>query len=545
MTDKKVLVIGLDAACLERIEPHIEDGALPNLADLMADGVSEPMETTTPPWTPSAWPSVVTGSRPWTHGVYDFYHYGDGEPDYVTAREVRVPFLWEILSAAGYSSIVVNVPVTHPVHTFHGSLVPGYIAPEGADCLVAGQPVSMATLGDSYRIYPSHDGSDSGRLREYVRLIASRVDVAERLANDHPWSFMMVQFQSTDAVFHSMGDHPDGIRRVYRAVDEAVGRLRDLAGGSAHVFVVSDHGMHRYDRIFHCNTWLRNRDLLETTSGTSRRAWNEHTRTDLTDESVKYTTAERVLRGTIRGMQRLGVTPRSIEHLLSRVGLDDLVLRFLPESVLVDAVESSDHVDWERSKAYCRSSSSLGIRCNVESRDAGGVVPAEEFEELRERLVDRLNSLTTPDGEPVFERVYDRHRVHGSDVANERSAPDIVLRPTGMSYEVSDVLRERTFTPTREFNHSYRGLFVAAGENIDPTADCDPQVVDVTPTVLALFGLSAPATADGGVLDETLVDLPAPRENPAIGEREFYDSSGEQDVDDGVEEQLRRMGYIQ
>lgn len=542
MTDQRVLVVGLDAACFEQVDPLIEAGALPNLAELLSAGVGAPMETTTPPWTPSAWPSVVTGSRPWTHGVYDFHHYGDDEPRHVTAREVRVPFLWEVLSAAGYRSIVVNVPVTHPVHAFDGSLVPGYIAPEGADCLVAGERVPVADLDDDYRIYP-RQRSGEDRVGEYRRLVASRAEMAERLAGEHPWSFLMVQFQSTDAVFHSLGDDPDAIRRVYERVDEAVGRLCDLAGEDAHVLVVSDHGMHRYERVFHCNAWLRDRGLLEASEDTSRWTWNERTRAELTGEDAARGPLEAALGGAVAALSRVGVTPRRVERLLARVGLDDAVARLLPESVLVDAVESSDHVDWERSRAYCRSSASLGVRCNVAGRDPGGVVPREEFDALRERLVAELEALTDPDGEPVFERVYDRHRVHGSDVANERSAPDVVVRPAGMTCEVTDVLRERTFAPTREYNHSYRGLFVAAGPSVDPDTDLDPHAVDVAPTVLALFGLAPPQTADGSALDG-FENIHGDRSTPEVGEREFL-GTGTGGVSDAVEEQLREMGYVE
>lgn len=539
MTDERVLVVGIDAACFEQVDPLIEAGALPNLAELLSTGVGAPMETTTPPWTPSAWPSVVTGARPWTHGVYDFHHYGEDEPSHVTAREVKVPFLWEVLSTAGHRSIVVNVPVTHPVHVFDGSLVPGYIAPEGTDCLLDGGRVPMATLDEEYRIYPR---SGEERVPEYRRLVASRAEMAARLADEHPWSFMMVQFQSTDAVFHSKGDDAEAIRHVYEAVDGAIGRLRDLAGEDAHVFVVSDHGMHRYERVFHCNTWLRDRGLLETAEDTTRWTWNERTRAELTGETAERGTLEVVLAGSIDVLSQIGVTPRRVERLLARVGLDDTVARLLPESVLMDAVESSDHVDWERSRAYCRSCSSLGIRCNVANRDPGGVVPREEFDALRERLVAELRTVTDPDGDPVFERVYDRHRVHGSDVANEQSAPDVVVRPADMVCEVSDVLRERTFARTSEYNHSSRGLFAAAGSRI-VEADIDPHVVDVVPTILALFGLAPPASTDGHVLD-VVEPLPGASSTPDVGDREFLgrETSG---VSDTVEAQLREMGYVE
>jgi predicted AlkP superfamily phosphohydrolase/phosphomutase len=249
-----------------------------------------------------------------------------------------------------------------------------------------------------------------------------------------------------------------------------------------------------------------------------------------------------VLARSLDVASRVGVTPRRVERLLARAGLDDAVARLLPESVLLDAVESSDHVAWERSRAYCRSCSSLGVRCNVAGRDPGGVVPREEFAALRERLVAALRDVTDPNGTPVFEQVYDRHRAHGSDVANERSAPDVVVRPREMTCEVSDVVRQRTFAPTDEYNHSYHGLFAAAGPRVVET-DVDPHVVDVAPTVLAVFGLAPPPSADGSALD--VVDpVAADRRTPDVDDREFFEEASD-GIDDTVEEQLREMGYIE
>lgn len=545
MSDTSVLVIGLDAACFEQLDPLLSDGDLPHLESILESGVSAPLETTTPPWTPSAWPSVVTGSRPWTHGVYDFYDYGEAEPHQVSAREVQVPFVWEILSACDVGSIVVNVPVTHPPHDFEGSLVPGYIAPETTDCLVDGRRVPIDSLDDSYRIYPHADSSDRSKLGEYRELVASRATVAETLAERHPWSFMMVQFQSTDAVFHSMGDDESAIRGVFRAVDSAIGQLLDTVDESTHVFVVSDHGMHRYERVFHCNSWLRDREYLETTADSSRYSWNERARSELVEGDDPDGLVSTATGALVRGARRVGITPSRLERALTRIGLDEYVVGVLPESVLIDVVDAGEHVDWAESRAFCRSSASLGIRCNVVGRDPDGVVPPDEFDDLRSRIVGELRTLTDPTGQQVFDRVYDRHQIHGGDVANERSAPDIVLRPADMTWEITDVVRERTYATTTEYNHSDEGMFAASGECIDGTATIRPSVVDVVPTILALFGIEPLETMDGRVPDGLLRRTPPGREPPAIGEREFIGEQRSEGVSETVEDQLREMGYIQ
>lgn len=548
MTTQRMLLVGLDAACFAQLDPLLEAGSLPNLQRLIDTGVRADLETTTPPWTPSAWPSVTTGSTPWTHGVYDFHHHDEDDARLVTARDVSVPFVWEVLSARELSSIVINVPVTHPAHEFDGSLVPGCLAPEGTTCLVDGEPRPMAAIDEDYRIYDRGFESQADRLADYERLIGSRVAAAERLAGIHDWSFMMVQFQHTDAVFHTDGDDRRAVSRVYERVDEAVGSLLDLAGEECLTLVVSDHGMHRYDNVFYCNTWLRNHGHIETAADAERHAWNERTfRAAVTEpesESDGEWSIGRVLSGVIDGLGRVGLTAQRAERALSVVGLDERVSRLLPEEVLFDIVDAAEYVDRSRSAAYCRSPSSLGIRCNVAGRDPEGIVPADEFESFRTELVEELRALRGPAGEPVFESVYDRHAAHGSVVANERSAPDIVLRPAGMSWKVSDIVRERTFGETEEFNHMYQGLLIASGPDVDSLAVSAPSVVDVAPTVLQAFGIEPPETMDGtplfdphtGGTDDTA---------PDVDPRRFLDDETPEGDADAVTDHLRAMGYVE
>jgi predicted AlkP superfamily phosphohydrolase/phosphomutase len=552
MSDRRrVLVIGLDAACLTQLRPLIDAGDVPTLARLVEEGVTTDLESTTPPWTPTAWPSAMTGQSPWSHGVYGFHHYtSDGDARFVSARELHAPFVWEYLSALDRASIAVNMPVTHPIHEMAGSLVPGYLAEEDDGCLIDGERAPLSTLADDYRIYPRETDSREARLREYERLVDLRVEAARHLAEIHDWSLLVCQFQSTDAVFHALGDD-EAVARVYRRVDDAVEALLDVAGDRADVLVVSDHGMHRYEGSFHCNAWLHDRNHVVTSTDAERRTWNERTAAEMVNDDGDGDGADRGpvaggVRAVIETAARVGVTPQRVERGLTRLGLDRAVSRLVPDSLLVDAVELGEHVDWERSAAYCRSSAALGVRCNVAGRDPGGVIPADEFDAFRTNLIEALREVDTPDGDPLFESVVDRHAVHGSDLPNDHSAPDILVRPAGMRWEVSDVVRERTFDPTPEYNHADEGLLIARGPHVDATVDPkSPSLVDVAPTVLRLLGVEPPLSLDGAAIPPATTAT-EPQASPAVNGRRYLNGEGH---DDGVSErvtgQLREMGYIE
>ncbi|QSG05101.1 alkaline phosphatase family protein [Halapricum desulfuricans] len=540
MTDNTVLCIGLDAACFEQITPLVEQGDMPNLERLLDQGVSGPLVTTTPPWTPSAWPSITTGTTPWTHGIYDFYDHTGEQPQLVSARDLHVPYLWDYLDAAGETPIVVNVPVTHPIYRMSGSVVPGYLAPEGSDVLIDGEPSPQSTLAEDYRIYARKTDTREETIAENERLVESRVTVAETLADRHDWSFMMVQFQRTDAIFHTMGHDSDAVRRVYRAVDRAIGRLLALVDDDATVIVVSDHGIHEYERTFRCNTWLRDRGQLQTAAESERHSWGETTKPTADGTDGAPSTVDRLLGASLTALRRVGLTPQRADKALSVVGLAEPIRRLLPDELILNA---ADHVDWSASEAYCRSVSSLGIRCNVDGRDPDGVIPAEQFEEVREELISALRAVRAPDGEPVFETVYDRHDRHGSDVPNERSAPDIVFRPNRMAWKVTDVVREPVFEETDEFSHTYEGLFVATGPSIDPADDVELDATAVAPLVLQSFGYR-PAPVMDGTVPPKIRNATALTQVPEPGEHSYL--SGAVGDDAGtVTDRLEQLGYLE
>jgi predicted AlkP superfamily phosphohydrolase/phosphomutase len=70
--NRKVLIIGLDGATWTNLRPWIEQGKLPHLGQLVAEGAAGPLTTTIPPVSPSAWVSFATGCNPGQHGVFDF-----------------------------------------------------------------------------------------------------------------------------------------------------------------------------------------------------------------------------------------------------------------------------------------------------------------------------------------------------------------------------------------------------------------------------------------------------------------------------------------
>lgn len=81
-TDKKekgqpstrVIVLGFDGMDSRLTRQMLDEGQLPNFAKLMKQGGFSPLGTSTPPQSPVAWSSLITGTDPGKHGIFDFIH---------------------------------------------------------------------------------------------------------------------------------------------------------------------------------------------------------------------------------------------------------------------------------------------------------------------------------------------------------------------------------------------------------------------------------------------------------------------------------------
>jgi hypothetical protein len=68
----RLVVVGLDGATWDLLEPWIQAGDLPNLKAFRDGAAWGTMTSVVPYLSPSAWTSAVTGVNPGRHGIFDF-----------------------------------------------------------------------------------------------------------------------------------------------------------------------------------------------------------------------------------------------------------------------------------------------------------------------------------------------------------------------------------------------------------------------------------------------------------------------------------------
>lgn len=536
----RTLLVGIDAASPAILDRLGGAGSIPTIERVIDDGVVGSLQSQLPPWTASAWPSLYTGANPGKHGVFDFLSFDGYDWDVVNRTLVREHAIWELLDRHGLRSVVVNVPVTHPPRPFDGALIPGYVAPESPTGHPEGVLEDVRSETGDYLVYnpaPRHAPPDE-RVEGFVSLTRMRGRAFRYLVDRFDPDFGFVQFQQTDTVFHEFPEADWAVRSVYEAVDRELGDIIDQCQPDT-VVIASDHGIAEYGGYeIRVNEALDAEGFVETTTGgEGMPSWSAIARNKLQREEAAQSPplVPRLLSGGVSLAASVGLTSQRIEWVLDRLGLASVAAAVVPTEVIRAGTEQ---VDFEASTAYMRSRVEMGVRINLAGREPAGVVDPEEYEDVREALIESLRSVRTPDGDPAFESVRRREAVF--DGPYVESVADVVVVPAGYEHRLSTSMLGQTFERLDGvWEHVPEGIVAAAGIGVDDRASLDgAHLFDIAPTVLATFGVPASDRMDGRCLP-----IVEPAGTTAYPPFEPDPTAATDDVT--VERRLADLGYIE
>jgi predicted AlkP superfamily phosphohydrolase/phosphomutase len=121
---RRLLVVGIDGARWETIDPLIATGRMPNLGALVARGTRGVLRSSIDSWSPVVWTTIFTGWPPAAHGITDW------EVAISTNRRRRP--IWSILDSLGWTTFVENVPGSYPAEPVSGGMLAGFPMPQGS-----------------------------------------------------------------------------------------------------------------------------------------------------------------------------------------------------------------------------------------------------------------------------------------------------------------------------------------------------------------------------------------------------------------------------
>jgi predicted AlkP superfamily phosphohydrolase/phosphomutase len=171
-------------------------------------------------------------------------------------------------------------------------------------------------------------------------------------------------------------------------------------------------------------------------------------------------------------------------------------------------------IDWPHTKAWGEGGYYGRISLNVEGREPHGAVPREEYDPLRRKLREELESLGDADGRPIGTRVVFSNESYRQtkNIAPDLSVffGDLYWRSSGMVGGGSIHCKENDTGPDGA-NHNWDGIFLMAeGKDLgraDGAASAPlpgMRIYDVAPTILEAFRISSTAQMQGRTIRREL-----------------------------------------
>lgn len=530
------LLIGLDGATFSVLDPLMENGTMPFLKELVDGGARALLRSTPNPLTPPAWTSLMTGRSPGSHGIFDFIWAQQRETDHYftlhSFRDIRCETIWSLVSRQGGTASTLNFPLMSPPPPISGLVVPGLVSWKHLR-----RNVHPQSLYGELKALPGFDAKTLAwdfdlekkaakgvPKEEYERWIRYHIDrerqwfeVGRHVMREHPTDLTAILFDGVDKLQH-MGyrfldplcfpQEPsewelrmrDLCTEYFREVDGFLRDLTALAGPEARVFLASDHGFGPSSEVLRINTWLQSEGYL---------TWRS---LDGLDERER----------------------QSAQRLID----NHFVL-----------------LDWERTTAYARSTTSNGIYIQRAEDGSRSGVPPEQYEAFREGLIGKLREIRDPDsGQPVITEILKKEEAFPGE--NNEQAPDLTLVMRDHSF-VSILKKTPIVCPRPEIEgtHYPDGVFIASGPGVRKHAVLDRlSILDVAPTLLYSLGLPVPCDLEGRLPVEVfaesyLLDHPA-RAGDATTPPDFdtqrdVEPSRDRQEEEEILKRLRALGYVE
>ncbi len=425
----QVLAFAVDAAEPTLIRKMIEQGEMPALKSLLSEGRWTSVKSPADIGSGSVWPSFFTGEGPEVHGAYGEWCW---EPEQMGIRRITgqqlTPF-WKTLAENGTAVGILDIPFMPLVGLSKGFEVSEWGPHDLVEGRVQAAPEGVANIVSNQLAHPlSYDRLDAGGPDDYEslqRLISASLDgirmrgsLAKSLLTETRPHLSLIAFTEIHHAAHFLWhtvdpEHPvygkevfgnlrtikPTLKDIYREVDRQMGALIETFGKGATIMVFSLHGMQP------CHGVPALLAPLLCEKGFARLAnWKSQSWTE-------------------RAIALMAAAKRCSPNALKK-----LYYKTMPTSTTQRLARPTmmPAYDWNHTRAFSLPSDQHGwIRINLRGREAGGMVPEEEYEGLCRELEQLIRSLTTEDGKPLAREVI-RTAERGEEALGLK-LPDLVI----------------------------------------------------------------------------------------------------------------------
>lgn len=462
----KTIVLGLDGANWELLNPWIDDGTLTNIADLVDDGVRTDMESCLPPVTCPNWRCYSTGKNPGKLGVFWWEKIDTDSQTLSTpnSRSFKSANFWDYLNDQGRSAGIMNIPMTYPPFDVDDFLIAGGPGSQEEDYAY---PRDLQDELDErgYRLHPEvpvTTKDDTDEAADLVDLIDHRLRIFRDIIDDRDIDVAHLTIFYINVLQHFFW-RGEPTKEGWKVIDEHIGAIREEYP-DATLMLMSDHGCKNVDTVFNVNSWLEQQGYLRR------------------DRNV----------GDL--FLSLGINQRRILGIVEKLHIRDLVAKLTPErlkdSVPTDAQgfkreQKLEKVDWDQTQAI--------------ASGQGLIYVIDGDRDVAKSLIEELRSAESEiSGKLVAKEALLRDEVYTGPYIDE--APLIVFDQTD-GVLASGAIGDKPVFDTEshwEAENVRTGLFLAVGPDIETGTLPNPvSITDIAPTVLRSVECSVPRDMDG------------------------------------------------
>jgi predicted AlkP superfamily phosphohydrolase/phosphomutase len=486
---KKLYLIGIDSAALWIIEELRSKNMARGFRHFADSGTLCGLESTLPPITAAAWPTIYTGKNPEVHGVTNFFSLG---PDY--ERQVmyydtsRHPPFWNALAQHGIKSLVITPAMIVGLDGASGvDLITGFpLRPKFSSPKLEAMASKLGFHGEPEIEKDLTAGSMSleEATRRYTESVKKRAEIASKLIKSNDYGFVFVCFTETDRIQHytlAMKDWKEYVAPVYEAISDFIEWTAERAnseGDDSALMLVSDHGAQPIRSKFLLNSWLVKNGFAKIS-------------THQDSDSGGYAPGQEVAitLNYVPSAKQPKSDKRKGPKTAEREGARFICASFMDSEPGGERDKVS--LDMEATQAFASLSNDpvSNIWIN-DGRFARGTVKMSERAALIDRITKKLMEMKTEEGNKLVGKVIEGKSYYTS--STQMIMPDLLVElAEGYTIEVFNYSDDEVLVKperARSGDHTRNGVFgfCSKKESVQTT---NLSVLDLAPTVLDYYGI--------------------------------------------------------
>ena len=488
-----IAILQFDSVSMPLVSELLAAGSLPTLEGLRRKGTWLSLGTPAEYFEGSGSYAIYTGTDVGAHGQY--------YPWLWSPREQRVRFmddfpipetLWERVGRAGLRSLIIDPYEVRPPQHIKGIFLSGWQFKNRIVLRSYSLPSSvLRSLERKYGRPPvGEEVYGPPSTPELLRLRSGLLAAPDRLATITTTLLEQEQFDLvwiTASAAHLAGhrflnmsqvsaeidltEHPGletTVTDIYRATDEAMGKMLAALPADADILVVSPAGMGPNSSRSHL---LPNMIKAVLAGGSGR--------------TVVQGAPSSSLLSTIRS-----IVPTSLRSWIAKA---------LPDKWAVELATRLElrGVDWSHTQAFMMPNDDAGfVRVNLHGRERDGIVDPRELDSLLDTITSGLKTFKDPDGTPVIKRVL-RVSDIGIDGPCISRMPDLIVQwndravspAEGVSSSIYGEISSEGWGTGRTGCHTGDAwALLVPGRSRIKAPKRAPHIVDIAATVCALVG---------------------------------------------------------